>query len=493
MSKATQPPITVAQVSAMVRDALADAIPARLRVVGQVSNLSKRDHWFFSLKDEQAALKCACFASAARKIAFPVENGMEVIATGRIDYYGPQGQLQLYVDRLEPVGHGALELQFRALCEELRNLGYFDAERKKSLPLMPRCVAVVTSRGAAALQDVIDTARRRWAGCRLLLFDVRVQGKDAAGEIARAIGLLSRDGPALGIDAVILTRGGGSMEDLWAFNERIVADTVLQCELPIVAAIGHEVDTTVAELVADVRCATPTQAAMRLIPDKQGLVHQVDQVAHRLGLALKRRHERSVERLAASARHAVFRFPEEMVRSRRERLDALARRLSHTTATRVMRDRESLGRFERVIATIEPRGRLTAGRQQLAQAMHRIQTALRRRATDSATEVSVATANLTRAATLSMANNRKTVETIARQLDGIGPGNVLNRGYSYTLGPGKKVLRHADQVAPGDAITTVLADGRVRSRVESGLPRPAKRRGAGDGEPGLFTNPEDPR
>src|SRR5262249_45264333 len=160
------------------------ALPTNLRIVGEVSNLSDRTHWFFSLKDEGATIRCVCFASSARRVGFPMRDGMEVVVTGRVDFYEAQGHLQIYVDKIEPVAAGALELKYRALCEELRRLGYFEQARKKPLPVFPRRLAVVTSRTAAALQDVLNTAAKRWPGMELLLFDVRVQGAAAAPEVA---------------------------------------------------------------------------------------------------------------------------------------------------------------------------------------------------------------------------------------------------------------------------------------------------------------------
>ncbi|MEZ6189922.1 MAG: exodeoxyribonuclease VII large subunit [Phycisphaerales bacterium] len=302
-------PMTVAELAGRVKRALADGLPGKIRVVGEVSNLSNRTHWFFSLKDDAAAMRCVCFATNARRVGFKMRDGMQVVVTGRIDFYDAQGNIQLYIDAIEPVGQGALELRLRQMIEELRELGYFDPEHKLPLPTMPTKIAVVTSRSAAALQDVINTAHRRWAGCRLYLYDVRVQGEQAAGEIAQALGRLSKHGKKIGIDAIILTRGGGSIEDLWAFNERVVADAVYKCTLPIVAAIGHETDTTVAELVADARCATPTQAAMTLVPDRESLEHQVHQAGQRLSLMLRRRLELAQHRLDAASRHTLFHQP----------------------------------------------------------------------------------------------------------------------------------------------------------------------------------------
>ena len=420
-------PLTVGQVSDLVKTVLANHIPAKVRVVGEVSNFSARTHWFFSLKDDQATLGCVCFASAARAVSFPVTDGLQVVATGRIDYYEAQGRLQFYVNKIELVGQGELELRFRALCEDLRRLGYFDHEKKKPLPLLPRRVAVVTSRNAAALQDVINTSGQRWPGCRLMLIDVRVQGQDAASEIAQAIDALSQHAQRLGIDAIILTRGGGSIEDLWAFNERVVAQAVYACRLPIVAAIGHETDTTIAELVADVRCATPTQAAMTLIPDRAALSHQVDQYSKRLTLLLRRVFEHSCHRLDAIERHPVFRRPLSMLELAQQRLDALR---------------------DRLVASL-PR---------------RLET------------------------------QRNRLEALARQLESIGPRNVLQRGYSYTVGPDGRVLRSPTEVNVGDQITTMLAEGRVESRVgmkpsaalKPKRPRRSRSKRREADEPGLF-------
>jgi exodeoxyribonuclease VII large subunit len=275
------------------------------------------------------------------------------------------------------------------------------------------------------LQDVINTAARRWGGCELLLMDVRVQGAAAAPEIAAAIDRLARQGRALGIDAVIVTRGGGSIEDLWAFNERIVADAIFRCPLPIVAAIGHETDLTIAELVADVRCSTPTQAAMTLIPDRRTMQQQVGQLAERLARVLRNRAQSERQQLDALARHAMFRRPERMVDPLRERFSRLQ------------------GRLDAAL----PR-RLKEGTEQLA--------------------------------------------ALTRQLHAVGPMNVLQRGYSYTLGPDGKVLRSAAQVAPGQRITSVLAEGTLASEVvEPASPsprrstRPESRRRTSNG-PGLF-------
>jgi exodeoxyribonuclease VII large subunit len=419
-------PFTVSELGEAVRAALTEAMPRKVRVVGEISNFSDRTHWFFSLKDEHARIGCVCFARVARRVSFPVQEGLEVVATGRVDYWPTGGRLQLYVDRLEPVGMGALELKFRALCDELRRAGYFDEARKKTLPAMPRRVAVVTSREGAALQDVLNTAARRWAGCELMVLDVRVQGASAAPAIAEAIRALSAQGPRLGIDAVLLTRGGGSLEDLWAFNERAVADALSQCALPVVAAVGHESDTTVAELVADLRCATPTQAVMRLLPDRQALAQQVEQLGRRLHLLTRQHVQRQRQRLRAAERHPCFRRAGAMLEPLRQRVEQGAARL------------------------------------------HRAQRDGARR-------------------------RRERLEGAARQLEAVGPMNVLKRGYSATLNADGRALTAPAQARPGERLTSVLAGGRLHSTAEGAAengrrkaPRRARKEGAG---PTLFDPP----
>lgn len=438
-------PLTVSELAERLKVALADHFPEPIRVVGEISNLSRRQHWFFSLKDErQATLRCVCFASNVRRIATPVEDGMEVVATGRLDFYPGQGHVQLYVESIQPVGQGALELKLRQLIDELREQGYFDESHKQPLPTFPTNVAVVTSRSGAALQDVINTAHRRWPGCRLMLYDVRVQGAGAAPEIAAALRQLAAQGPALGIDAVILTRGGGSLEDLWAFNERAVADAIYACDLPVVAAIGHETDTTVAELVADVRCATPTQAAMRLIPERDVLEQQLGHLAGRLRQDMRRQLGHLRHRLESAANRALFRRPHELTERARRELAQL------------------VGRFTRALPQ-----RIGPARQRLSHFAHRLDAGLPARVAQHRRELARLAPRVTGAGPRRLAEARRQLEGRARHLEAVSPNRVLQRGYTYTLDEHGTLVRHAAAARIGQRLTTVFADGRVHSRVES--------------------------
>jgi len=351
--------LTVTQANAVIREVLSMSLPSPVRIRGEVSNFSGRrgggtHHWFFSLKDESATLRCVCFASQAARVKVDMRDGVEVICSGRVDLYPAQGQVQLYIDKIEAVGEGALEAKLRQLIEKLRNQGWFDEAHKKPLPEVPRKVAVVTSRAAAALQDVINTVSQRWPGCELVLIDVPVQGEAAAPGVAKAIRGLSLHGQSLGIDAVIVTRGGGSIEDLWAFNDEAVAQAVWECDLPVVAAIGHETDVTVVELVADRRAATPTQAAMLLVPDREALRQQLDYTASRLTSALKRRVDRQRDRLDRMTQSRVIKQPHILIADRRLAVTRLAKRLAGAPGRVLERKSQQLLALTKHLEAVHP-------------------------------------------------------------------------------------------------------------------------------------------
>ncbi|MBA4119236.1 MAG: exodeoxyribonuclease VII large subunit [Isosphaera sp.] len=454
-SGGAEAPWSVGQLAAAIEGALAARVPASVRVIGEVSNLSVRTHWYFAIKDPQvggALVQCVLFAGRA-KAAPRIAEGQRVIVTGRVEYYKPQGRVSVYVERVEAAGAGALEARLRALVEELRGLGWLEPSRKRAVPAFPRRVAVITSRGGAALQDVLDTMRRRCPAVEVCLLDVLVQGPQAAGAVANAVRWVSAGARKLGIDAVLVTRGGGSLEDLWAFNEREVAGAIVSCSVPVVAAIGHETDVTVAELVADERCATPTQAAMRLTPDREALGEQVEEHAARWRAAWR-------ARLAAERGWAA---------DSAGRLGAACGRRGAVEGLALERLRAGLGRV-RPVALIRARGeRLSAQRQRLAGAGVAAAAQLGA-ALDRLWERVVAAG---RGAVHERAGG---LESARRQLELVGPQRVLMRGYSITLDGSGRAVRSVRGVIPGDVVTTRLADGGFESvvgRGVAGAPEPA--------------------
>jgi exodeoxyribonuclease VII large subunit len=272
--------LTVSELNALVRTLVEENFP-EVSVLGEVSNLRRHTsgHVYFTLKDADAQIRAVLFRSAAERVAFPLEDGIQVVAKGRITIYDAYGTYQIVVQTLETAGVGALELAFRRLMERLENEGLFDAARKKTLPAYPFRIGVVTSPTGAAVRDIISTLRRRWPPAEILLYPVAVQGAQAVPDIVRALSLL----PSVpDLDLIILGRGGGSLEDLWAFNEEAVARAIYACPVPVVSAVGHETDFTIADFVADVRAATPTMAAEIAVPRLDDLLRRMDEVERRL-------------------------------------------------------------------------------------------------------------------------------------------------------------------------------------------------------------------
>ena len=455
--------ITVSALAAVIDRVLRDHIPAPVRVVGEVSQFRERTHWYFDIKDADALVSCVMFRNAALRAGFLPEVGQRLVLTGSVGFYAKLGRMSFVVEKVEPIGLGALDLAFRKLCEEIRALGWFEENRKRSLPMFPRRLAIVTSRTGAALQDVLDTVRRRCPGLPLALVDVRVQGDGASGEIANAVRQLGRRHSELGIDLILVTRGGGSMEDLWAFNERIVAEAIVNCPVPVVAAIGHETDTTIAELVADLRCATPTQAAMRIAPDAAALGEQLDSLVARLTTLVRKQIRFDAERVRGLKRHVLFADPGALVERRADQVAAAAGRLafgmreaSHGMAARLSRAAARLERHRpaAVYASREARLRTIQGR---------LESAIAARLARS--EVAPVALRLDAAVRVEFQRRALAVESAARSLDLVGPHSVLRRGYSVTLKADGSVVRSAADVGAGDSIRTRLADGSFGSIV----------------------------
>ena len=341
--------LTVSQLTARIKDLLESEFPS-VWVAGEVSNFSRPQsgHCYFTLKDDQSQIRAVMWRGTATKLKFDLTDGLEIICRGHVDVYGPRGSYQLVVDELQPKGVGALELALRKLREKLASEGLFDPARKRRLPLFPRRLAFVTSPTGAAVRDFLEVLRRRWSGVEVLIIPARVQGDGAAAEIVAGIKTANR--LALRPDVLIVGRGGGSLEDLWSFNEEAVVRAIAASKIPTVSAVGHEIDVTLADLAADVRALTPSEAAERVVPAADEILKRLHAYRDRLRTSATRRLALAHSRLETIAAHRPFRRPFDLIHDRSRRLDELATR--GTSALRsLIHDRQR--RFARMAGQLQ--------------------------------------------------------------------------------------------------------------------------------------------
>lgn len=336
---AAQQTLTVAQLTAQIKNSLEGEFP-NVWVVGEISNYSRPQsgHSYFTLKDDQAQIRAVMWRSAAAKLKFELADGLDVICHGHIDVYAPRGSYQLVVDQLQPKGVGALELAFRELREKLAAEGLFDPARKRKLPMFPQRVAFVTSPTGAAIHDFLQVLRRRWRGVEVLVVPARVQGEGAAQEIVAGIRLVHRLSQRP--DILIVGRGGGSLEDLWTFNEEPVVRAIAASKIPTVSAVGHEIDVTLADLAADVRALTPSEAAERIVPAADEIGARIRAYHSRLRHAAHRRVMWLQARYDGIATQRPFRRPFELIQDRSRKLDELAMH-GNSAVRRQLREYES--------------------------------------------------------------------------------------------------------------------------------------------------------
>jgi len=330
--------LTVSELTARIKDLLEGGFPS-VWVAGEVSNFSRPQsgHCYFTLKDDVAQIRAVVWRGTASKFKFTLADGLEILCRGHLDVYAPRGSYQLVVDELEPKGVGALELALRKLREKLAAEGLFDPARKRRLPAFPRRVAFVTSPTGAAVRDFLEVMRRRWRGVDVLIIPARVQGEAAVAEIVAGIRTANCLQPVL--DVLIVGRGGGSLEDLWSFNEEAVVRAIAASRIPTVSAVGHEIDVTLSDLAADVRALTPSEAAERVVPAAEELAARLRQYRERLRVASLRRLTLARSRLESVASQRTFRRPFDMVHDRSRRLDELALR-GTSGLRRLLHDRQ---------------------------------------------------------------------------------------------------------------------------------------------------------
>jgi exodeoxyribonuclease VII large subunit len=356
--------LTVSAIVEQLRDLLEDEFP-NVWVAGELTGLVKHSsgHWYFCLKDAGAQIKGAMFRGSNLRVKFAPKNGMEVIARGRISVYSAKGDLQIIVEELQQKGIGAAELALRQLKEKLLGKGYFDPKRKQPLPLFPHRIGIVTSVTGAAIRDMIELFAQRWPRAELVVRASRVQGDGAADEIAAASRRLNQfhaEGRLL-LDAIVIGRGGGSAEDLWAFNEEVVADAIFESVVPIVSAVGHEIDVTIADLVADARAETPSAAVSALTPDGRELARGILDLHTRLFEAIEHRLELARHRVENLASRPALRRPLQRVRDLEQRLDESASRLHRAANQRLIQASDKLGAHAARLETLSPLNVLARG------------------------------------------------------------------------------------------------------------------------------------
>lgn len=438
----TREVVTVSELTTRIRGVL-ESTQGEVLVEGEIANsrLWKTGHLYFTLRDEHAQLKAVMFRSAVRYLRFTPEDGLRVIARGRVTVYEPKGEYQIVCEQLQPQGVGALQVAFDQLKRTLEADGLFEATRKRPLPLLPRQIGVVTSLHGAALQDILKVLARRHPTAHVVIRPVRVQGEGAAGQIARGIDQLSRQE---GVDVIIVGRGGGSLEDLWAFNEEPVARAIATATVPVISAVGHEIDMTISDLVADIRAATPSAAAEIVVAGRDELLGRVDQLSDRLRATLRD----TVRRLLTSVleldrRPGVAGWPARLaIRGRHaaELTHALTQATRSTLVTRERRLRSAQLKLE----AHEPGRRLEASRTRLVVAGERLGAAI--------------------------VHRRQRLEgrlgDLTGRLEALSPLGVLARGYAVCWNANRTaIVRDASAVSVGDDVAITLRQGQLTCTV----------------------------
>ncbi|MDR3416648.1 MAG: exodeoxyribonuclease VII large subunit [Nevskia sp.] len=434
---------TVSELAEILRGLLEDSLPS-LWVQGEISNLARpaSGHWYFTLKDGQAQLRCAMFRNVNFYIRPQPKDGDAVLIRGRVGIYPARGELQLIAEHLEPAGTGALLRAFEALKARLAAEGLFDAALKRPLPPVPRRIGLVTSATGAAVHDVLTALARRWPLAQVFLYPVPVQGAEAPPAIVRALQELPRRAP---LDVLLLVRGGGSLEDLWAFNEEAVARAVRACAVPVVCGVGHEVDVTIADFAADLRAATPTAAAELATPDIADWSARLRGFDAQLLNAARRRLERAAQLLRHSESRLQALAPRRRLQERAQRLDELDSRLRHAFQNRLLAQRRRLQTTAGRLGRVDPGLRLRSERRHLGALAALLGSRMQARLTDRS-------ARLARSQAL---------------LNSLNPDAVLGRGYAIVRDRAGRVLSDAALVRPGELIEAQLAKGSVSAEVRS--------------------------
>lgn len=477
---------TVTELTGRIRDVLGRSF-TNIWVEGEISNchVAQSGHVYCTLKDDRSQLKCVCFKNQLRLMKFQPEDGLHVTARGSISVYENRGEYQLYIESMEPVGAGALQVAFEQLKRRLEAEGLFSPERKKPLPLLPGRIGLITSPRGAAVRDVVRILRRRFHNVHLTLYPVRVQGDGAAGEIVRAIQYFHRQKL---VDVIILARGGGSLEDLWSFNEEEVARAIAACSIPIISGVGHETDFTIADFVADVRASTPSAAAELVVSTRREFDKHVADLRSALAEQMRYRILVLSRRVHELYGLPGFRRPHEILRQQRQRTDDLTARLAHGLRSQLDHSRRRYHLAHLRIRSADLRARLSAAHKRASDLATRLSFGLAGRLETerkrfSALQIRLGSLDLharIAAARLRIENRtdalgvraerllrfkRERLAHLRLQLEERNPAKLLERGYAIATDASGQILRDADHVALGDTVSVKLRRGRLLTEV----------------------------
>ena len=433
---------TVSDLTARIRELLAKNF-TDVTVQGEISNCraASSGHYYFTLKDERAQVRCVLFKQQQRGMKFLPEDGIKVTVRGSVSVYEARGEYQIYVESIEPAGRGALQLAFEQLKKRLETEGLFEAGRKKPLPLLPNRIGLITSPTGAAVRDVVRILKRRFHNVHLTLYPVRVQGEGSAAEIVAALGFFNKKLP---VDVILLVRGGGSLEDLWSFNEESVARAIAGSSIPVISGVGHETDFTIADFVADMRASTPSAAAELVVQTRREFDKHVMDLRARLEGSLRYRLLELSRRVHALAARSGFRRPQDLLRQQRQRADEFTSRLALGLRARLEDSRKRLNTAHLRVASFDFRAKIGV---------------LRLRLQRRTQELGVREERLLRL-------KREHWDRLTLQLQERSPLKVLERGYAIATDGAGNVLRDAAQVQIGEAVTLQLHRGRLISEVK---------------------------
>ncbi|WP_339897822.1 exodeoxyribonuclease VII large subunit [uncultured Gilvimarinus sp.] len=407
-------------------------------IEGEISNFARPSsgHWYFTLKDDAAQVRCAMFKNRSANLRFTPKQGEQVLLRAKVSLYEGRGDYQLIAEHMEPAGHGALQRAYELLKTKLAAEGLFEPERKQPLPELPHHIGVITSPTGAAIRDVLAVLRRRYPAVPVTVIPVPVQGTEAAPAIVKALTLAARSER---FDVLLLTRGGGSLEDLWPFNDERVARAIAHCPIPIISAVGHEVDVTIADFVADVRAATPSAAAELVVPDMAEQLERLQVRERHLGQTIQRRLLRLSDQLAHLQKR--LRHPGDNLRQQAQRLDQLELRLKRAIKQQLNDKRLRLNNLQ--TRQTDPRRALL----QLKEQLQRSRT------------------GLIQQWSLYQQRTRQRLGENARLLHSVSPLGTLERGYALVTAPNGEIVRHSRQVKAGDKVTAKLAHGELQCEV----------------------------